>query len=266
VSSGHYEAVLYRGSFPSTAPVPAESPNPEVLPEPARGPWRVTEEMMIEGPTGERLVKVEKDVYSFSELAAGSAAAIASKKKKGPSARERARKLNAAQAPGISGLKLGMTAEQILAFFPGSKTDAEVRSDLSRKVGKFGESALTIIPAKYSSKAKFAGISQITMTFLDGRVATLYVGYDTPMYEHVDEFVAKFSETSGLPSVDYWETFVGMDTQLKTLKGKDFEVNLFTGGKNVNFNYVQVIDVVAQERLKDRTPELATRKRTAAKS
>src|SRR6266550_2070266 len=37
-----------------------------------------------------------------------------------------------AQAPDIKGLKLGMTSDEVLADFPGSRDDAEVHSDLSR--------------------------------------------------------------------------------------------------------------------------------------
>ena len=101
--------------------------------------------------------------------------------------------LTLAGAPDIKGLRLGLTAEELLALFPGSKEDAEVRSDLSRPPGKFGVSSLLIRPEKYESKGKFAGISQITFTFLDGRVWTFYVGYNGPEYSHVDKFVDRKS-------------------------------------------------------------------------
>src|SRR5260221_4539092 len=40
--------------------------------------------------------------------------------------------LTLAGAPDIKGFRLGMTADEVLALFPGSKDDAEVRSDLTR--------------------------------------------------------------------------------------------------------------------------------------
>nr|MBA2732462.1 hypothetical protein [Acidobacteriota bacterium] len=168
-------------------------------------------------------------------------------------ARRAAGRLTMSQAPVIiSGLKLGMTTEQVLALFPGSKDDKEVRSSLSRPASKFGESSLIINPGKYSSKSKFDRISQIIFTLLDGRVSTLYIGYDAPVWEHVDEFVTKFSEERSLPGGDSWEAYVGVDTQLKTLKGKDFEISLFAGGQNVEINYVQTKDLTAQQKLKER--------------
>src|SRR5882762_10317950 len=77
------------------------------------------------------------------------------------------------QAPIINGLRLGMTPEQVLALFPGSKEDGEVSARLSKPPSPFGVSSLLIRPDKYQSKEKFAGISQITFTLLDGRVSSL---------------------------------------------------------------------------------------------
>jgi hypothetical protein len=156
------------------------------------------------------------------------------------------------QAPYVFGFKLGMTVEQVTASFPGIKEDAKMRSILSRPADEFGQRSFTIRPEKYRSKQKFDGVSQIVFTFLDGRVSNLYVGYESPVWNHVDEFVAKFSEENGLPGAESWDAYVGMDTQLKTLKGRDFEVSLFTGGDNLSLNYVRMIDFIAQGKLEER--------------
>jgi hypothetical protein len=155
------------------------------------------------------------------------------------------------QAPDIKGLKLRMTTEEVLALFPGSKDDAEVRSSLSRPPSQFGESSFAITPDRYESKDKFAGISRITFTLLDGRVSTLYVGYNGPEYSHVDKFVAKFSEGTNLPT-GAWEPYVGMDNNLKILKCADFEIRVFTGGKGGSLNYVRVHDLEAEKKLNER--------------
>src|SRR6266849_7627317 len=52
-------------------------------------------------------------------------------------------------APDINGLRLGMTPAEVLALFPGSKEDAEVRSSLSRPPSQFGVSGFLIRVAKY---------------------------------------------------------------------------------------------------------------------
>lgn len=156
------------------------------------------------------------------------------------------------QAPVMNGLRLGMTVEEVLALFPGSKEDPEVSSDLSKPASQFGTSSFIIRPDKFESKERFAGISQITFTLLDRRVSRFYVGYNGPAWEHVDKFVTKFTEGTNLPAADGWEAYVGMDTQMKTLKCQDFEVRIFAGGKGGNLNYVQIRDFGAEKKLKER--------------
>jgi len=155
-------------------------------------------------------------------------------------------------APVLNGLKLGMTPDEVLALFPGSKDDAEIKATLARPPSQFGESELLIRPAKFKSKDQFAGISQITFSLLDGHVSSFTVGYNGPAYTHVDQFVAKFVEGTIFPPADQWHAYVGMDTQLKTLTCKDFEARVFSGGEGGNLNYVLMRDLEADKKLKDR--------------
>jgi len=145
-----------------------------------------------------------------------------------------------------------MKAEEVVALFPGSKDDAEVRAGLSKPPSQFGVSGFLVRPEKYETKDKFAGISQITFSLLDGRVSNFTVGYNGPEYSHVDKFVAKFIEGTSLPPADQWEAYVGMDTQIKTLRCTDFEIRVFAGGPGGNLNYVLVKDLEAEKKLKDR--------------
>lgn len=156
------------------------------------------------------------------------------------------------QAPVLKGLRLGMTPEQVLATFPGSREDAEVLAMLSRPPSKFGESELLIRPDKYETKEKFPGVTQITFTLLDGRVSSFSVGYNGPEWPHVDKFVEKFVQGTNLPAADAWEAYVGMDNQMKTLKCQDFETQIFAGGKGGNLNYVMMRDLIADKTQKER--------------
>ncbi|HEY0376977.1 MAG TPA: hypothetical protein VGC87_08475 [Pyrinomonadaceae bacterium] len=161
--------------------------------------------------------------------------------------------LTLAQAPAVEGLRLGMRPEEVLALFPGSRNDKEVRDDLLRPASRHGVSGMTVKPARYSSKAKFPRVSNVSLTLLDGRVITVNVTYDGPEYKHVDEFLGKFLEGKKLPAAHSWEAYEGMDTQLKTLNCKGFELKVFAGGKNVhNINYVELTDVAAKQRIRDR--------------
>jgi hypothetical protein len=119
--------------------------------------------------------------------------------------------LTMAVAPVLNGLKLGQTREEVLALFPGSKDDAEVKSNLSRPPGQLGESELIIRPGKFESKEKFPGITHITFNLLDGRISSLNIGYNGPEYANVDEFVTKFIAGTNLPPLDQWRASTGMD-------------------------------------------------------
>ena len=145
-----------------------------------------------------------------------------------------------------------MTKDEMLAIFPGAKDDAELAPMLSRPPSKFGTSDLMIRPDKYGSKDRFAGINQISFTWLDGRMFTMNVGYAGPAYSHVDEFVTKFVEGKGLPPADQWEAYSGLDTQQKALKCGGFEVEVFAGGEGGNLNHVLVKDLEAEKELRER--------------
>jgi hypothetical protein len=64
--------------------------------------------------------------------------------------------------------------------------------------------------------------------------------------------VAKFAQETSLPTIESWEAFVGLDTQLKLLKCTDFEIRVFAGGPGGNLNYVLVRDLAAVQKLKER--------------
>ncbi len=160
--------------------------------------------------------------------------------------------LTLAGAPSIRGLRLGITPNEVLELFSGSKDDAEVRASMSAAPTEFGVSNFVIRPAQYGSKDKFAGINQISLNLLDGRVAALTIGYDGPAYSHVDRFVEMIVKETSLPPMDQWEGYVGMDNQLKILRCKEFEVQAFVGGQGGNLNYVQMKDLMADKKLKDR--------------
>ena len=155
-------------------------------------------------------------------------------------------------APVLHGLKIGMSPQEVLALFPESKDDAEVKALLARPPSQFGGTELVIHPQKYPSKDKFPGIDHINFSFLDGHAHTINVGYTGPAYAHIDEFVNKFVTGTSLPPADQWQAYPGMDTQMKTLTCQDFEVRVFAGGEGGNLNYVLLTDLEASKTLKDR--------------
>lgn len=159
--------------------------------------------------------------------------------------------LDVSHVPAIKGLKLGMTRDEVLAAFPGSKDDPELRPMLAVPPGPLGTSSFLIKPSKYENR-EFADVVQITFNFLDGRVSKIHVGFNGPEWSHVDKFVEKLVEGTTLPAVDQWSPYVGLDNQLKMLSCVNFEVRVFSGGKGGNLNYVQVQDLEADRKLTER--------------
>jgi len=160
--------------------------------------------------------------------------------------------LKLSEAPVLYGLKLGMTPEEILARFPGSKDDAELRSALAAPAGRFGNSTLLITPSKYGSAEDYKEISRITFSLLDGRVSNFTISYKGPEWPHVDKFIENFANGKNLLPADRWEPFSGMDTQMKTLTCNGFSIRIFAGGEGGSLNYVLLEDLDADKKLKDR--------------
>jgi hypothetical protein len=108
------------------------------------------------------------------------------------------------QAPAIRGIRLGMSAEQMLAQIPGSEADSDLLARLSRDY--FGSRSAILVPGNYvTSKEKFAGIKSINVTLLDGRLVSLYIEYDGPQWSSDKQFVARLAELLNLPGVGSWK-------------------------------------------------------------
>lgn len=168
--------------------------------------------------------------------------------------------LNRNQSPDLDGLRLGMTMDELLALFPGSREHEEVKMDLKRPASQFGETSMVIKPGGFVPETKFVGIRQISVSLLDGRVASFNAGYNGPKWKHVDEFVTKFSQERSLPNAADWVAYVGMDNQLKSLRCDGFEISVFAGGREGGSNYVRVNDLTAEVKLEDRRSKFLQKK------
>jgi hypothetical protein len=160
--------------------------------------------------------------------------------------------LSLAAAPSVNGVKLGMTTEEVLALFPGSKTDPDIQTYVSRPASPLGVSELAINPSKFQPPEKFPAIKQFTLQLLDGRISTLTAHYEGPQYSDVDQFVAKFLEGKNVPPIEQWQAHEGMESQLKILRCSEVEIRVFAGGEGGNLNYVLMTDLEAQKRLRER--------------
>lgn len=161
--------------------------------------------------------------------------------------------LTVAQSPAIRGIRLGMSAEEVLGLFPGSSDAPDIRSALARSDKQFGVARFNVFTHQYASEAGFKGISQFDFEFLDNRLSSLYVGYNGPEWKDVDEFISRLSESLRLPGARDWEPS-NLKT-LKTLKCAGFEIRVSVGGSDGNSNFVQVRSLVAEQMVRDRQAE-----------
>ena len=94
----------------------------------------------------------------------------------------------------LHGFRLGMTMEQVRARVPPvvfGRTD------------QFGVSRTSINPAFDSrfDQSAFAGVRTISLTFLDGQLIELWIGYDSSFkWQKFDEFLAGISKALNLPA------------------------------------------------------------------
>ena len=142
----------------------------------------------------------------------------------------------------LRGFHLGMTYDQVKSRVP------QIRFG---RADEFGVSKTSISPFFDPSfdKASFADVRTISLDFLDGKLVTLWIGYESTFkWKTLGEFVAGISKSLNLPAE--WAAKRG-GRQL-TCEGFSSLVSLIGGGPSI-----RVTDETAQE-------IIATRREAAA--
>ena len=168
-----------------------------------------------------------------------------------------------AQKIDIRGVRLGMSLDQVLALFPGSRENPEVRFALERAKSEtnYGTMSLQLYPSYYGLKEKYAGIWMFGLGFLDERVVSLYVNYSGPEWRSVDEFVAKLAEAFDLPKEKVWKDG-GERTKALTCGDLQFRVYAAPGNGSNTFH---IHSFSAERVVSERRAEAKERERRAFK-
>ncbi len=98
-------------------------------------------------------------------------------------------------APELRGFRLGMTYDQVKARVPPIQFG---RTD------EFGVAKTSINPSfgPQFDKTTFADVRTISLDFLDGKLVTLWIGYESTFkWQKLDEFVSGMSRSLNLPAV-----------------------------------------------------------------
>jgi hypothetical protein len=118
-------------------------------------------------------------------------------------------------APELFGFRIGMTTLQVKARVPRIAFG---------KVNEFGVSKTTINPDfdPLMDKTTLAGIRSLSFDFLDGRVSSLWFGFDGSFkWQTVPDFVTGISQSLHLP--DAWKPW---KTQGRQMKCADFQITV----------------------------------------
>lgn len=147
--------------------------------------------------------------------------------------------LTEATAPGVRGIKLGMSVEQVTALFPGSTRRKETKDALANAKAASEVVYVTFEPSD-SGKDQNADVASFSVGFVKGRVIGFSVQYLGPEWKNADEWIAKLSETLGLPGVNNWQPGPS-ETPNKVLRcsGIEIEAAVEGGGGSIRIRSTQ---------------------------
>lgn len=127
----------------------------------------------------------------------------------------------------LFGFRLGMTAEQVKARLPHIAFGP---------IDDFGVSKTTTNPAFNSDldKTAFGGVRTISLNFLDNRLSSLWLGYESSFkWTTVPDFVAGISQSLRLPAA--WEPWKSRGSRIRC---SDFEITLSLVAGGASFHLI----------------------------
>lgn len=153
----------------------------------------------------------------------------------GPQAKESTCSAALARSLTIRGIHLGMSADEVLALFPGARERADISAALAKtqnpQAPDFGVGNLYFQSSDFPGQARFKDVESFQLTLFDGRLVQWWVNYvdsnKGPYWPNVDDWVAKVSEAFNLPAPKEWAT-ENMGT--KRLKCDPYEIQVSLNG------------------------------------
>jgi hypothetical protein len=137
----------------------------------------------------------------------------------------------------LRGFRVGMTVEQVRARLPKLQV---------RPADEFGVTSLNIFPDYETGidKTAFEGVRSVSLDVLDGRVFSLWIGYDkTFKWQTIDEYTTGI--TTALKLSNSWRS----KFRTRLLDCNDFTVAIIPVGESPS---IKIIDKAAKELLDKR--------------
>ena len=115
------------------------------------------------------------------------------------------------KSPSVRGLRIGMSAAELLALF-GRGDDAQLRARLGGDKGppRYGVESATFTVSDYPGVKGLAGVSSVSVNLFDGRVFSFFINYAGPSqtliepWGHVDQLIDKVAKAYNLPGASAW--------------------------------------------------------------
>ena len=142
-------------------------------------------------------------------------------------------------------------APELLGFHPGmTKEEVKLRvpQTVFGRTDDFGISKTTINPDfdPLIDKTKFEGVRSVSLDFLDGRLTSLWIGYDSSFkVQTIDSFIRAITQSLHLPNA--WTTWRSRGQQMRCA---DFQmtVTIVAGGPSFRILDQTAEDTVASRR------------------
>jgi hypothetical protein len=145
-----------------------------------------------------------------------------------------------ADAPELRGFRLGMSFEQVKARVP------QVQFGRTNNIGVTKTSINPLYDSRFD-KASFADVRTVSLDFLDGKVTTLWIGFESSFkWQTVEQFVTGISQSLKVPAS--WSPHKG-GQQLRC-DGFSVFVSLIAGSPSV-----RLMDDAAEETIAARREE-----------
>ncbi|MCM3904294.1 MAG: hypothetical protein ND866_21535 [Pyrinomonadaceae bacterium] len=156
------------------------------------------------------------------------------------------------QAAELSGFRMGMTMDQVKARVP------QVRFGRTDDLGTSKTSINPYFDPKID-KSGFADVRTVSLDFLDGRVTSLWIGYESTFkWPTVTDFVKGISQSLSLP--DLWAPWKSQGQQLKCA---DFQLTVSSVAQGPSF---RILDLTAEGTLTARRVAKEEERESAAEN
>jgi len=170
-------------------------------------------------------------------------------------------KLTLTEAPVIRGLRLGMTSDELFAFFPGNeRQEFDRREQLKRNElpPSYGFTSFYFSSNEFSTTDRFNGINDFQFGLLDRKLVIIDIRYkNTPQFETMGQLMEIITRQFGLPDYKEWSGYQ-QNRNFHSIGCDGFRVNV-TGTSN-SFS-IQLIDQSYEKIREDRRQADMAKKR-----